>query len=431
MDQTKLSKNKPPGGGVAAISSTAWRWVFILELLAIAGICAGVLVTDLNRIRHRTTGDFEHFYYAADAVRHGSDPYTAWTRGYIYPPLIAFFFQPLSYLGRDRAAAVMLGVNVTVTLLAVALAADEFLRRFNAPRNRITIAATMLLAMLLNIDKIKGEWQMWQTDTFMLLLFVLSLRLQASLPFAAGTLLGIAINIKYLPLMFIPYLLIRRQWKLSFGLTIGTIGFALLPALSTGWSNNCRNWVTATNGLLQMADVRTKATEAAEVHDVKDSLSCSITSALARGFGPGHGFALAGLTALAVIGIAGWMYRRRNLSIFRSQQPGVIGAEWVMLVAAVLAFGPQTNTRHLFDMLIFTTAASVLLLFPRPGVNRIPLLIGTAILFLGFILPPGSRTVIGERTPTVLWLRMGGPCWCLLIAAMTLLWTGLEENAER
>ena len=45
--------------------------------------------------------------------------------------------------------------------------------------------------------------------------------------------------------------------------------------------------------------------------------------------------------------------------------------------------------------------------------SGIPLLIGTTILFLGFILPPGSRTFHGERTPTVLWLRIGGPCWCL------------------
>jgi len=102
----------------------------------------------------------------------------------------------------------------------------------------------------------------------------------------------------------------------------------------------------------------------------------------------------------------------------------------VMLVAAVLAFGPQTNTRHLFDALIFTSAASAQLIFANRKVNRIPLLIGTAILFFGFILPPGNRTVIGELTPTVRWLRMGGPCWCLLIAAMTLLWTGMDENAE-
>src|ERR1700722_1267740 len=151
MTDSNSSRNKHLPGEIASISPAAWRWIFILELLAIAGVCASVLVTDINRIRDQRTGDFQHFFYAADAVRHGTDPYAAGSRGYIYPPLIAFVFQPLSWLGRDRAAAVMLAVNVIVTLLAVTLAGDEFLRRFDAPRNRITLATVVLLALLLNL----------------------------------------------------------------------------------------------------------------------------------------------------------------------------------------------------------------------------------------------------------------------------------------
>ncbi len=456
--------------------------MFALEFLAISGLCASILVTDLNRIRRRVTGDFEHFYFAAEAVARGTDPYAAGSRGYIYPPLIAFVFQPLASLGRDRAAAVMLAVNVFVTLVGANLASREFLRRntcaecerkdakarsreaakaveqlrhhdnhffyfpyllraFLPSRLRVGIDPTspipralaittvMLAAMLLNVDKIKGEWQMWQTDVFMLLLFVLGLRWLDRRPFWAGIALGIAVNIKYLPLLFLPYLILRRRWRASAGLLVGTMIFAVLPAISTGWNANIRNWHTAISGLLQMADVPTKAAEAAEVHDVKDSLSCSITSAFARGFGPARGFTLAAATAAVAMGFSGWFYRRRGVSMFDhrlSENPAATGAEWVMLVTAVLVFGPQTNTRHLFDALIFTSASATLLLFAKPNLNRWPLLVGTAIVFLGFILPPGSRTVIGERTPTVLWLRMGGPCWCLLVGSMTLLWTTLE-----
>ena len=205
-------------------------------------ICASILVTDLSRIRHQNTGDFEHFYFAAQAVHLGADPYAAHTRGYIYPPLIAFLFQPLALLTYNHAAAVMLAVNVAVTLLAVALAVDEFLKRFNAPRSWFILASIMLPALLLNIDKIKGEWQMWQTDVWMLLLFVMALRWIDKRPLLAGIALGMAINIKYIPLVFLPYLLIRRRWTAAVGLIVGTIGFAILPAVSTGWTANCRNW---------------------------------------------------------------------------------------------------------------------------------------------------------------------------------------------
>lgn len=399
-----------------------------------------MLVTDVGRIRGQNTGDFEHFYYAADAMRRGMDPYAAHTRGYIYPPLIAFLFQPLSFLSRDQAAAVMLCTNVAATLLAVGIAVDEFLRRSDAPRAVVVIAALMCPALLLNIDKIKGEWQMWQTDVWMLFLFVMALRWIDRLPFLAGIALGIAINIKYIPLIFLPYLLFRRRWMAGLGLIAGTIVFALLPALRTGWSANARNWGTATNGILQMAEVRHSdgqppGGEAAEVHDVKDSLSCSITSAMARASGSNAplGFELAGAIAISFFAIAWLIYYRQGIGLFSPPAADAklqTGVEWVMLIATALAFAPQTNTRHLFDALIFTSAATVLLVFPNPGPTRWPLLIGTAILFLGFILPPGNRTFHGELNATVKWLRIGGPCWCMMVAAFMLLWTGLGKNSH-
>src|SRR5258706_4440666 len=47
---------------------------------------------------HTNCGDFEHFYYAARAMRDGSDLYASGVHGYIYPPLIAFLFMPLTWL---------------------------------------------------------------------------------------------------------------------------------------------------------------------------------------------------------------------------------------------------------------------------------------------------------------------------------------------
>jgi hypothetical protein len=437
-------------------------WKTVLLAIVLGAICAALAGSDLKRIRTRETGDFVHFYLAADAVRHHADPYAAGTRGYIYPPLLAFLYQPLTYLGQTRASAVMLGVSIGVTLLALFLASDEFLTHFQIRREWFAVVAVVLLALVMNSDKVKGEWQMWQTDIFMLLLFVLGLRWLDRRPILAGIALGLAVNIKYLPLLFLPYLLIRRRWKVSTSLLVSTVAFALLPALGTGWNANARNWGTATDGLFRMAGLRVAGSEAAEIHPLTDALSCSITSAWARGTkasgSTALAFGLAAATALLALLIAALMYRRfrvpmlgrnknedggsriedgKNASAPSSilhppsslSSAAIVGVEWSVLLAAVLAFSPQTNTRHLFDALLLTVPAAALLLFRRPGVNRLPLLIGCLILIGGFTLPPGSRTNPRLHAAALHWLMWGGPCWSLLVMSLTLLWTGLATTS--
>ena len=413
----------------------------ILLWLIILILCGALTLTDVHRVASgdpEKTGDFKHFFWAADAVRRGEDPYAAGSRGYIYPPLIAFVAQPIAALGYGRAAAVLLPVNVAVTLLALSLAAVEFLRRFKARRrDAAAVAAVVLIGLLLDVDKVKGEWQMWQTDVWMLLLFTLGLRWLDRRPAWAGVALGIGANIKYLPLLLLPYLLVRRRWRASVALVASAVGFALLPALSMGWSANDRNWATAVRGLTGMAGGGGGA-ERAEVHSVADSLSCSVTSALARAThssGPAA-LALAATLALALFAAAAVVYRRWQVPIFGrgdAMPLAVAAAEWPVLVAVLLAFSPQTNTRHLFDATLLTTAAAVLLLAPAAGVRRWPVAVGVGVLALGFTLPPGSRTAQGFWSPTVAWLRLGGPCWCLLAAAAGLLWTGLAQavSADR
>jgi hypothetical protein len=414
---------------VIAASMIRSRRLAVALWLAVALTCALLIPTDLHRLHTRDTGDFKHFFYAADAVRHGGDPYAAGSSGYIYPPLLAFLAQPVAALGYDRAAAAMLAVNVLVTVFTLTLAAVEFLRRFAAPRrDSAAVAAVVLLALLLDLDKVKGEWQMWQTDVWMLLLMVLALSWLDRRPAWAGFALGVGANLKYLPLLLLPYLLVRRRWTASAALVASSIGLALLPAAQVGWATNGQYWATAVRGLTGMAGAADANAPRAEVHSVADSLSCSVTSALARAGGGPAAFALAGVVAVVLFLAAAWAYRRFGVPMFgRPASPAVTAAEWPVLLAVLLAFSPQTNTRHLYDALLLTSAAAVLILAPTPGVNRWPAVIGMAVLALGFTLPPGHRTVQGFWSPTVAWLRLGGPCWCLLAAAATVLWTALGQ----
>ena len=225
-----------------------------------------------------------------------------------------------------------------------------------------------------------------------------------------------------------PYLLVRRRWTAAAALVGSSVAFAVVPAVQVGWPEIGRQWATAVGGLTGMAGVG-HGGERAEVHKLADSLSCSVTSALARATGsPLAALSLAALLAAGLFAAAAWAYRRRSVPLLGPpSDAAVTAAEWPTLVAVLLAFSPQTNTRHLYDALLVTTAAAVLLLAPAAGVRRGPLAAGVAVLALGFTLPPGSRTAAGAWSPVLAWLRLGGPCWCLLVAAASLLWTGLAQ----
>ena len=412
------------------------REVIAQAALLWAGVAVTVVVigwTDVRRIGRGETGDFVHFYAAADAVLHGCDPYAAGTRGYIYPPPPAFAAQPLALVSIGTAAGVMLAVNVAVTIATLALLAGEFLRRFDAPRrDAAAVAAVALTGLLLDVDKVKGEWQMWQTDVWVLLGFAVALRWVDRRPIRAGIALGVGANLKYLHLLMVPYLLVRRRWAAAAS-TVATAGVvAVLPAAQVGWATLGRYWATAARGIAGMGAVPVGG-ERAEVHALTDALSCSVTSAIGRGlerFGTGSALAVTAVVGAGLMVAAVALYRRRGVAVVGPTSAAVTGVEWAAAVAVLLAFSPQTNTRHLYDALIVTTAAAALLASRPAGRARWPLAVGVAVMAAAFAFPLGHRTVNTAGGAAHQWLRLGGPCWGLLVAAGALLWAGVRPGSS-
>ena len=405
-------------------------------------LIAGLFLNAVRRVGG-PTGDFVHFYEAARAMAHGEDVYASGRGGYIYPPLLAFLYTPVAGLPPAPAAVVLLVCNLVLVLLSVFLAARELAHRFGAAADPTALALVALAALLLGVDKVKGELQMWQTNALLLFLFTAALCLLDRRPGLAGAALGMAFNIKFLPIVLLPYLLLRRRWAAAGAFVASVIGFALLPALLTGWDVNLRYQAVAYGGLLRLLGVPVGATRAANIENISAEFSVSIPSAIARLTGAGGftGVALpaAGLVALAAVAAAAWMYRRHGIPFWYRPDGGhaddpttraVVGLEWACLMTAALVFSPQTNTRHLCLLLFAQTLAAMLLLCPRPGVRRWPLLIGTAVLVLGLVLPFGGWDTwqdvgIWCAGSLALWRELGGPCWCALAMLGTLLWVGL------
>ena len=413
-------------------------------------------------------GDFPTFYQAAQFARDHRDIYTAGRaesdQMYVYPPLIAVTYIPLTYLSLANAAMVMLFLTEFMLLGSIMMSASTMLFRLGCPSTPLrtasssfpppeyqgreksepsshfvlTLVASALIAIL-SEDLLRGVSTMLETDAIMLLLFVLALVWLDRFPILCGLALGFAFNIKYLSIVFLPYLLLRRRWKAAAGLVLGSILFALLPAVQLGWHEDLRCLRVSMGGLLRWVGVAPAQSGSIAVHDISDALSSSITSFLGRilarhGFSSRAAMAAAGCLGIVCLLLIAVLYIRKGLPLFiwpardrQREQPylGLVALEWAGLIALTLAFSPNTNARHLVLTIIVYAAAAALLLIPAKGVSKVSLIAAMIFIPLAFILP-GSKTM---RHLGLSYLN-GIPCWALLIGYFVILQTGLSMIAR-
>ncbi|HMC16257.1 MAG TPA: glycosyltransferase family 87 protein [Albitalea sp.] len=395
----------------------AWIWVVSAHRIdgqPFAGF-APVFVTGC--------GDFEHFYHAARAMRDGTALHASGVHGYIYPPLIAFVFMPLAWLPVKSAALVMLVLNMAMGVACAWVAAREVARRFEidaSPTNVLVVAA---VATLLVVTRLRSEFQMWQTNVPMMLLMLLALRWLDRRPQLAGLALGMAVSIKYLPLLFLPYLLLRRRFAAAAWMVAGTVGFALLPAIVSGWHSNLQDLRIALAGILGLLGVAVAGTPVANVDPITAGHSISLTSALSRWFGPDvptrHVLAVSAALALGLVAVIAQIYRRMGRPVLRwpsaaAQQGrpylGIVALEWTALMVLALAFSPQTNPRHTSLLLMVAVPLAAMLCLPRAGTPRWPALAAAAILLFGLLFPPNTPAFVAALS----WSRSNGfTGWCM------------------
>ncbi len=414
----------------------------------------------------QTKGDFLAFYEAAEAMRTGGDLYLERHRNYIYPPLVAFLYMPLTFFSdpptlHRTAGIIALLVNVGMAIATVFMFASESLRRLisytespttvpptaaalsgrrcesSIPSNfpKHVLPLIVLLATLLIADKLRSELRMWQTNVLMLFFIALGLRFLDRRPTLAGAMLGFAVNIKYLPILLLPWLLLRRRFAAAGGMVLGILAGAFAPALWVGWSKNIEYLRSGFAGLLGLFGIAPpQGTSHAVMEDIAGGLSVSLTSAFARALGGSQhatgALAISGCIAVLVAGAAAFAYYKRRLPILAwptaaaqayGPFPALVLLEASAIIIALLVFGPQTNPRHLCMMLLPAAAAATLIILPFPPRVRIAALIGAVLLVSAMSLPPGGTEsmdhLVGE------WRRISGPSYGMLAMLAALVWT--------
>lgn len=414
--------------------------------------------------------DFVYYFKGAEAVWNGTDPYARFDFGhrighaYNYPPMVAIVLSPLVPLGIVDAARVWFCLNVA---LAMSLVLGSFwlvARRFELSTDALSWGAVLSLSAVVGIEVIRREIDDLQTDTIMLasiagMLLCMDRRtkllgLSGAIvwPALAGLTLAIGVHVKFLLLIFLPYLLVSNRISTLGWTVFWTAGLFFLTSLVLGWEQNLRAYAISLGGASRILGFEVAAADlAGRVHDLTWHNSVSLPSMIARvlagestkdltdsppEYSSALVFAALGLIALATVAVAWWLYSKHGYKLFASfwqasekHDPDVRDrlalTEVCMMIVVQLCFSPQTMKRHMFLAMPVVVLASSLALLPRRGARRIPAGVGLAVLLAAMTLPPG-----GESTRELVewWKWHSGVGWGLLLFAFLTLWSALSAS---
>ena len=198
-------------------------------------------------------GDFRVFLEASALFGDKKALYNVWLPAgdggaclYYYSPMFAFLLLPFSNL--PFAVPVFLWLVLNIFLLyRISVLVISYLEVTNSKEKYLIL----FFSLLLTIRFVEYNIGMSQMTIYLLWSILESLRLfEKEKNIAGGFILGLAINIKILPIVFLPYLIYRGKWK-AFLCSIIFIGvFLFLPALYLGWEFNLqllRDWWAVIN----------------------------------------------------------------------------------------------------------------------------------------------------------------------------------------
>ena len=180
------------------------------KILLTATIFAVVV---LSYHAYRQPMDFRVYHYGARGVFDGTRPVYGLTSGlgwpmhYRYPPLFLLLFAPFAVLPLGLAAVVWVLLKVAVLVWLVreiwlAYAPHHF-------KNAFFLPLLFLIAPYIIEDFRYGNAQF-----FIVAMAATALLFARQRPMLAGGSLALAISIKVWPLFFVPYLAVRRDWKM-------------------------------------------------------------------------------------------------------------------------------------------------------------------------------------------------------------------------
>ena len=180
-------------------------------------------------------GDYGAYFRAAASVSRGESPYgvdTVANAPFVYSPAVAYLFRPLVPFGYMGAARIWMLVNWALCAACVVLGVR--LTRTEDDRTKMSWFV-LWLALLPMLNFFWANVRVGQAGALMAAsCLAWAVCRRVGRPFVGGLFLAFACGLKVAPLLLVPYLLVRRDWRGLTGVAVGGLAILALPALWVG-----------------------------------------------------------------------------------------------------------------------------------------------------------------------------------------------------
>lgn len=206
--------------------------------LLTAGVFLAVFVY-LLITANGNSSDFDIYTQGAMAVFSGKDAYSiTFIDGYhyYYSLLFAIFIYPLSYLPVPIAKFTWLALNAFFLYRIIKIIKEYFDVTGFSAREKLFFYSVCLA---FGLEFILLNFRYQQVTICILYLSLEGLRLIFSgKKFAGALLIALGINIKVLPIVLLPYLLYRKEFKAAIWIVVSYCALMALPAFILGFHRN-------------------------------------------------------------------------------------------------------------------------------------------------------------------------------------------------
>lgn len=186
-----------------------------------------------------TSGDFDVYYKASQNYLAKAPVYVAHggIEEFKYSPLFAFCFSPLTLVKKVQALYVWTVFKIVLFYFIFYLLYQLKQISFNQPKDLLIIVCLFALTgRYLFID-----FRLGQVNTLLCFLMVLTMYLEINQKyFWASVVLAFSLMIKFFPLLFVLYFLLRRRFKLLAYTFLMVVLFLFLPSIYSGFSLNLK-----------------------------------------------------------------------------------------------------------------------------------------------------------------------------------------------
>lgn len=431
-----------PAGNVANFSPDVWRLIAIVIIAAVFLAAAGPTYLEIWNGR-KIPDDFAVVYNGARATWDHVDIHDATNGMYIYSPFLAFVFQPFVALPLRIAALVWLVLSALIIIAASLIAAKKVTDSWGLSEETSPIPLlASAIALLLSFEKIRSDFILGQTDCLILIGLVAVLCAMEERPWLAGLATGLTANFKYLALIFVPYFIIKRNYRATLAATIWFLLFFCLPAVEIGLRLLKSYALNALDVLVRVVLGGAVAHTVVPgrtpiVNSVTWENSVSLTSSILRAT-RGHEIpdaVAAGMITLLFCALAVGVVligRRWNVDLFKPKISRANASceraatiEWASLIVLALAFGPQTTARHMILLILVYTVALGIFFAQRRNGPRLVLVISMLATAVALSLP-------FRDTGIHPWLKslkeMGAASWCAVVLMLSIAWIGCRTS---